>query len=170
MTEIRRVEIRKSDIGRLIGKGGSTIKSLTSSYSVDIDIPKEDLDGDGKIDVSIEGSRANVEACLTKISQIVGYLPQPVDGASPASAIEHKDLDAVLIREVLFFPDPTEKSFQSFMVRAITNIILQIVSNLFSLTFDRRNGVLISASLLCLIKTLPTICSWRTNRESKCES
>ena len=125
MTELKRVEINKGDVGRIIGRGGATIKMLTSSYGVRLDVPKEDTDGDGKLDVSIEGASQGVRDCLTKMAQILGYIPSPVGGAEPPSAILKKDLNAPVIREVLFFPDPTGKNFETFLafLRSATKTI-----------------------------------------------
>jgi len=112
MTELVHVQVRGRDIGRIIGRGGSTIKMLTSSFHVDIDIPK-DSKGD-TVPVKIEGSSGGVQACIQKMAQILGYIPQQ-DGATAPPAAEKKDLSAEVIREALFFPDPSGRAFDTFM-------------------------------------------------------
>ncbi len=101
------------DVGRVIGKGGETIKGISSSFSVRINIPKGQ---EPQTTVTVEGDKKeSVDGALAKISSLLGYqVGAPASGAA-AQAAPKVDLAAATIREALFFPDLSNASFERFI-------------------------------------------------------
>ncbi len=101
-------KIASRDNGKLIGKGGETVKALSSAHNVRINIPKGQ---EPQTEVTVEGAKADVDVAVAKITGILGYaVAAPVAQEAPKV-----DLSASgNIREALFFPDLSNAQFQRF--------------------------------------------------------
>ncbi len=67
--------IPSKEVGKLIGKGGETIKQLSSSSGTKIDIPKTEA---ANAEVTVGGpAKANVDNALAQISKLLGRTIQP---------------------------------------------------------------------------------------------
>ena len=62
------VEMKKSFVGAIIGKGGSQIRQLESDFSCDVHVGKSASD---TVTVSVFGDKAAMENCCGKINEIV---------------------------------------------------------------------------------------------------
>jgi hypothetical protein len=102
--------IPSKDNGRLIGKGGETIKGLSAQFGVHIDIPKGQ---EPHTTVTVSGdNQKSLDGALEKISSLLGF---KVGGsASAVQAAPTIDLNAANIRHALFFPDLSNASFDKF--------------------------------------------------------
>eukprot|EP00747_Dinoflagellata_sp_TGD_P182325 gnl/TRDRNA2_/TRDRNA2_36542_c0_seq1.p1 gnl/TRDRNA2_/TRDRNA2_36542_c0~~gnl/TRDRNA2_/TRDRNA2_36542_c0_seq1.p1 ORF type:complete len:847 (-),score=225.88 gnl/TRDRNA2_/TRDRNA2_36542_c0_seq1:88-2442(-) len=65
------IEVPKDLIGRLIGKGGATIKELCQSTGAVVNIPKETKAGATAVMVEIRGGKKAVDAAVQRISELL---------------------------------------------------------------------------------------------------
>lgn len=104
------VLVPEKDHGRIIGRGGATIKEVEQSFRVRVQLVR------GSEEVRVEGqSLEDVHNALAKIAQLVGYVPRVHGAAAVVPALQLKDLSAPTIREALFFPDATGASYDTFV-------------------------------------------------------
>ena len=106
--------IPSKDVGRIIGKGGETIKGIQAAYpGVRVDIPKGQ---EPHTTVTVEGpAKAAVDGALERISAILGFKVGSTTSGAVSQAAPTVDLSAPgPIREALFFPDTSNASFEKF--------------------------------------------------------
>ena len=62
-----------------------------------------------------EGPKGKINECVSRISQIIGYIPKTSNSAEAKADAERKDLTVPTIRQALFFPDPTGQAYDTFL-------------------------------------------------------
>merc|ERR1719263_751233 len=60
------LQVDPADIGKIIGKGGETVRGLVADYS----LAKVDVDDEGVVTIT-GGDEARVDACAARIAELV---------------------------------------------------------------------------------------------------
>lgn len=136
------LEVPEKRFGAIIGPEGSTRKNIRSLTNCEILVPRKE---DSDRSVRVIGTKGDAEKCIVELEKLLGQQLN-INGEMKKASVETPKLPltGLTIAESLFFPDPSENSFNRFLqyLKSATKTLDVCV---FTITDDRISRALMES-------------------------